>query len=850
MSDYFNKYIKYKKKYLELAGGADSYIIPQKKYGISNTSNFKNLSKQSDIIINNKPSNKKLIIKDYEQYEKPYYNLYDNNLYSKKKIFEDTEIESDIEDYKKRLQNNQLIQVPEDLKLSKEQRLKKYQGPSKITLYAGFKHDYFSSLGKTSNYTLVDGPAEKALFHFPTGIKFDSNQNLLVVDSDNHCIRIVNRVGYVKTYAGNGKPGLVNGKFDQAQFNQPSDIAISPNGDVFVVDSYNHCIRKIESNGYVSTVVGSDKKGYVDGSFEDARFNRPQSAALNSKGDLFVTENNNHCIRKIDFKNNMVTTLIGKKGNFKNSEEGSFKDKDFFLSPYNIIIDSNDDIIVSDQVNFRIIKIDMQEKYVSEIYSSYRKGNIMRLAYSPLGDIFFTDGSLNKIYHINTNNEVSEISNISCNYITGESEEVKYIQLNGITVNSKGDIFVSDSLNNCIYKIPLNYYNRFTKLSNELEVNINCEELKKKFYISQGKYGICWMVSTLLMFAYSGIKLDSEIERFVFQTLRLFKLGEVTNCPLLPKKIRKRFDNLYGYTIKMIPIETKPDNIFMIIKKEIFEKNYIKEKNIYLHSDLEERGINHKLIINGNLEFIKVEGTNDYYMINIEENQGNNTSIFIKSILDASDYNLLVELFSIEDTSTASDLNSISKNINTFYKIIQNKDLIKDNDFPVEDNILDSHKRDKLLNYKINFLEKKGINNEYKKLLEKLLKFNKSKKNAILNTIILNSNMKICTLNKFLLQLNFKTAIIIIGNKYGRHAMCITKCKKNNQILYCNSWGEPCKSLIEIYYDKKIIKSIPNFKIISIIIVTIPKRKQVKLSDKTKYDRGLVHQELLSSLKK
>ena len=110
--------------------------------------------------------------------------------------------------------------------------------------------------------------------------------------------------------------------------------------------------------------------------------------------------------------------------------------------------------------------------------------------------------------------------------------------------------------------------------------------------------------------------------------------------------------------------------------------------------------------------------------------------------------------------------------------------------------------------------------------------------------------MKICTLNKFLLQLNFKTAIIIIGNKDTRHAMCITKCKKNNQILYCNSWGEPCKSLIEIYYDKKIIKSIPNFKIMSIIIVTIPKRKQVKLSDKTKYDRGLVHQELLSSLKK
>ncbi len=79
--------------------------------------------------------------------------------------------------------------------------------------------------------------------------------------------------------------------------------------------------------------------------------------------------------------------------------------------------------------------------------------------------------------------------------------------------------------------------------------------------------------------------------------------------------------------------------------------------------------------------------------------------------------------------------------------------------------------------------------------------------------------------------------------------MCIMKCKKTNQILYCNSWGYPCKSLIEIYDDEKLNTNLPNFKINNIILVTIPKSKKVKFYDTTKYDRGIVHDELLTSLK-
>jgi hypothetical protein len=146
-----------------------------------------------------------------------------------------------------------------------------------------------------------DGKGSNALFNTPTGIAIDnSTGTLFVTDCNNHCIRVVSRNGEVSTLCGSvGQQGFADGKGSQAKFNYPRGI-VFVEGVLFVADYYNHCIRKVTLNGEVSTVCGiPEKKGCVDGTAHTATFNCPFGITHDNKGNLFVSEWNNHTIRKI-----------------------------------------------------------------------------------------------------------------------------------------------------------------------------------------------------------------------------------------------------------------------------------------------------------------------------------------------------------------------------------------------------------------------------------------------------------------------------------------------------------------------------------------------------------------------
>lgn len=145
-----------------------------------------------------------------------------------------------------------------------------------------------------------DGTGSNAKFNLPGGIDIDLNGNLYVADTGNHCIRKVTPLGVVTRLAGsNAFPGYLDSSGMYARFNSPYGIAVDNQGYIYVADTGNHCIRKVTSAGVVTTFAGTNEAGNVDDDGEFARFKSPCGMSFDKFNNLFVADTGNNKIRRI-----------------------------------------------------------------------------------------------------------------------------------------------------------------------------------------------------------------------------------------------------------------------------------------------------------------------------------------------------------------------------------------------------------------------------------------------------------------------------------------------------------------------------------------------------------------------
>jgi sugar lactone lactonase YvrE len=175
----------------------------------------------------------------------------------------------------------------------------------------------------------VDGVGRAARFRFPTDIALAGTTGILyVADSGNHCIRKITPDGKVTTLAGNlgdadditknygtkaykTVPAKIDGKGKKARFNSPAGITWSPTGHLYVSDTGNQVIRRIDGQGKVVTIAGSPGLwGNADGSGKAARFFSPQGLCVGTDGNLFIADTLNHTIRRMT-PAGVVTTYSG-----------------------------------------------------------------------------------------------------------------------------------------------------------------------------------------------------------------------------------------------------------------------------------------------------------------------------------------------------------------------------------------------------------------------------------------------------------------------------------------------------------------------------------------------------------
>jgi sugar lactone lactonase YvrE len=157
---------------------------------------------------------------------------------------------------------------------------------------------------------LSDGFGRRASFHTPSAIASAPDGSVYVADTGNHAIRRLTSDGHVSTVAGDGIPGYADGAGRDARFDGPIGIAVAADGNVYVADTYNDRIRRIDRQGIVSTVAGSGTPGLQDGAASLAQFDTPTGVALVGDSTLFVADTGTHALRRIDLKTGLVTTLV------------------------------------------------------------------------------------------------------------------------------------------------------------------------------------------------------------------------------------------------------------------------------------------------------------------------------------------------------------------------------------------------------------------------------------------------------------------------------------------------------------------------------------------------------------
>jgi serine/threonine protein kinase/sugar lactone lactonase YvrE len=262
-----------------------------------------------------------------------------------------------------------------------------------VSTIAGLFHKRGSTDGLGTN---------SARFWSPFGIAIDNADNIYVADTGNNTIREISPAGTVSTLAGlAGQAGTNDGVGSLARFRNPWDVAVDDTGDVYVADMSNDTIRKITPDGKVHTFAGqAGVSGNTDGWGNSARFNNPFGVAVDSSGNVYVSDTANNTIRKITVAR-VVTTLAGSPGNAGTNDANGADAR--LWSPQGLTVDSAGNIYVADTGNNAIRKI------------------------TPMGVVTTLPASTDKTLILN-----------------GPG---------GVAVDANGNVYVADTDNHCIRKI-------------------------------------------------------------------------------------------------------------------------------------------------------------------------------------------------------------------------------------------------------------------------------------------------------------------------------------------------------------------------------------------------------------
>ena len=313
------------------------------------------------------------------------------------------------------------------------------------------------------------GPASHARFGFPRSVAADAAGNIYVADTRNHRIRKIDPSGVISTLAGTGEDGDDGdgGPASEAQLCFPAGVAVDTAGNVYVADNWNHRIRKIDPSGVISTLAGTGVRGFGGdgGPAFQARLAQPVSVAVDAAGNVYVADSRNHRIRKID-PSGLISTLAG-TGVRGFGGDGGLATRARLARPSGVAWDAAGNVYIADNWNHRIRMVD-PTGVISTLGGTGARADDgdggpasdagiaypVAVAADPAGDVYLVghvpETGNNRVRRVDADGRISAFAGIEGEGYAGDGSPAVEAQLAypmGVGADAAGNIYIADSRN-------------------------------------------------------------------------------------------------------------------------------------------------------------------------------------------------------------------------------------------------------------------------------------------------------------------------------------------------------------------------------------------------------------------
>jgi sugar lactone lactonase YvrE len=318
----------------------------------------------------------------------------------------------------------------------------------------------------------------------PSQVCCDSLDHIYFADPLNHSVWKLNgNTGALTKVAGNGTSGSTGdgGPATSAQLNKPEGVCVDGLGNIYIGDTENHRIRKVSLSGNISTVAGTGSGGYSgDGGLAiNAKLKKPNGVSVDSSGNIFIADTENHCIRKVDGASGKISTVAGIGGSEGDTGNGGQATSAKLKKPCGVFVDTSGDIYIADTENCWIRKVDVSTGNISRVagdmgahcgYSgdggqaTSAELDKPRGAFVDIsGDIYIADTDNCWIRKVDASTGVITrvagdwVMGPNCGY-SGDGGQATNAELDsprGVCLNGAGEMVIADTMNSCIREVDL-----------------------------------------------------------------------------------------------------------------------------------------------------------------------------------------------------------------------------------------------------------------------------------------------------------------------------------------------------------------------------------------------------------